>query len=185
MKLFKYILIYFLIIILLFQFQRIEYQNHKILEKQKLISETNLHNDSLYKILDGLPLGSPLDTIIIDDKFGIRKHPILKIWRRHWGIDLRGTYRDTVYATGKGKIKKAEHIIGYGNHIIIKHKAGYESLYAHMNKLFVEEGQKINKGDAIGTVGSSGLASGPHLHYELARHNKRTNPQEYLNIYIK
>ena len=153
----------------------------KLASKGEIIEEKNKHLDSLYSILDGLPLGSPLDTLIIDDEFGVRRHPILRIWRRHWGIDLKGSYRDTVYSTGPGKIKKAKRIIGYGNVVVIKHKTGYESLYAHMNKIFVEKGQKIKRGDKIGTVGSSGLASGPHLHYEISRHGFKCDPKIYLN----
>jgi murein DD-endopeptidase MepM/ murein hydrolase activator NlpD len=163
----------------------IDAKTDEIDKKNKIIVEMSSHIDSLYKILDGLPLGSPLDTVIIDDKFGIRRHPILKIWRRHWGIDLRGTYRDTIYATGAGKIEIAKWIIGYGRHVVIKHKTGYKSLYAHMNKLFVKRGQAVKRGDKIGTIGSSGLASGPHLHYEISRFGLREDPNLYLVDIIK
>jgi len=147
----------------------------------EMIVQANNHIDSLYEILDGLPLGSPLDCTIVDDKFGIRKHPILKIWRRHKGIDLQGTYKDTIYATGKGKVKKAQWSNGYGRIVTIQHTAGYESTYAHMNKIFVKKDQEIKKGDALGTIGSSGLASGTHLHYEVSRYKIKEDPQIYIN----
>jgi|7_EtaG_2_1085326.scaffolds.fasta_scaffold25269_2 murein DD-endopeptidase MepM/ murein hydrolase activator NlpD len=154
--------------------------NNKVNILNDSILVANNHIDSLYSILDGLPLGSPLDSVQIDDRFGVRKHPVLKIWRRHWGLDMKGTYRDTIYATGIGKIKKASSGLGYGNYVIIKHLGGYESLYAHMNKVFVKEGDKIKRGDSIGTVGSTGFSTGPHLHYEVIRNNKKTDPEKYL-----
>jgi murein DD-endopeptidase MepM/ murein hydrolase activator NlpD len=153
----------------------------KIIKQDAVIVKVNNHIDSLYKILDGLPLGSPLDSTVIDGGFGIRKHPILRIWRRHKGIDLKGTYRDTIYATGKGNVKRAKWSRSYGRIVVIEHSAGYESTYAHMNKVFVKKGQKIKRGDAIGTIGSSGLASGTHLHYEVSRHGIKEDPQIYIN----
>ena len=179
MKLHEILLIIILVLVVSFVFE------HHEVTKQKMVNAHMCdHVDSLYKILDELPLGSPLDTVVIDDEFGIRRHPILKIWRRHWGIDLKGTYRDTIYATGPGKIETAKWIIGYGRHVVIKHKTGYKSLYAHMNKLFVDEGQVVKRGDTIGTVGSSGLASGPHLHYEISRFGIKENPKFYLGTII-
>jgi len=146
-------------------------------ENNKLLLEKNY----LKSKLDSLPLGSPLDTIIISDNFGIRKDPILKIWRRHPGIDLRGTYADTISATGSGHVIKAKLYGGYGRCVIIKHIGGYKSLYAHMNKIFIKNGDKIKLGQKIGTVGSTGFSTGTHLHYEISRNEKITDPKEYLD----
>tara|TARA_R110002020_G_scaffold30746_4_gene96601 strand:- start:8800 stop:9375 length:576 start_codon:yes stop_codon:yes gene_type:complete len=147
---------------------------HKI--NNQLLQEV----DSLNTVLDSLPLGFPLDTIIINDKFGIRKDPILKVWRKHQGIDLEGTYRDTIYSTGSGTIVRSGWRLGYGRCVEIKHIGGYKSLYAHMNKLFVKKGDKIKDKQKIGTVGSTGFSTGTHLHYEISRDGKTTDPEKYL-----
>jgi len=180
MKQYEYLLILVIILFISFISYRQRLTN-KMNTQAEMIVQANNHIDSLYEILDGLPLGSPLDCTIVDDKFGIRKHPILKIWRRHKGIDLQGTYKDTIYATGKGKVKKAQWSNGYGRIVTIQHTAGYESTYAHMNKIFVKKDQEIKKGDALGTIGSSGLASGTHLHYEVSRYKIKEDPQIYIN----
>ena len=136
--------------------------------------------DSLELILDSLPLGHPLDSIKISENFGARRHPITKRWNWHCGLDLKGTYTDTIYATGSGRIIKANWFRGYGRCVIIKHKGGYKSLYGHMNKLFVKWNDDIKDGDPIGTVGSTGFSTGTHLHYEISRYGKRTDPKYYL-----
>ena len=162
-----------------------------IADRRSHISETNslckennkllLEKKYLKSKLDSLPLGSPLDTIIVNDKFGIRKNPILKIWKSHSGIDLKGTYTDTIYATGSGIVIKAGWKLGYGRCIEIEHIGGYKSLYAHMNKMFVEKKDIVSGRQRIGTVGSTGFSTGPHLHYEVSRYGKITNPKEYLD----
>jgi len=136
--------------------------------------------DSLELILDSLPLGHPLDSIKISEGFGVRRHPITKRWKRHCGLDLAGTYRDTIYATGSGRVIKAKRYRGYGRCVIIKHKGGYKSLYGHMNKVFVKWNDKIKDGQPIGTVGSTGFSTGTHLHYEIIRYGKHTDPKYYL-----
>jgi len=137
--------------------------------------------DSLELILDSLPLGHPLDSIRISENFGVRRHPITRLWKKHCGLDLAGTYRDTIYATGSGCIIKAKRYRGYGRCVIIKHKGGYKSLYGHMNKVFVKWNDKIKDGDPIGTVGSTGFSTGTHLHYEISRGKKLTDPKYYLS----
>ena len=136
--------------------------------------------DSLELILDSLPLGHPLDSIKISGSFGIRRHPITNRWRRHCGLDLSGTYKDTIYATGSGRVIKAKRYRGYGRCVIIKHKGGYKSLYGHMNKVFVKWNDKIKDGQPIGTVGNTGVSTGTHLHYEIFRFGKHTDPKYYL-----
>ena len=136
--------------------------------------------DSLELILDSLPLGHPLDSIKVSEGFGIRRHPITKKWNRHCGLDLSGTYKDTIYATGSGRVIKAKRFRGYGRCVIIKHKGGYKSLYGHMNKVFVKWNDEIKDGQPIGTVGSTGFSTGPHLHYEISRYGKRTDPLVYI-----
>ena len=145
------------------------------------IEQLLYQKDSLELVLDSLPLGHPLDSIRISENFGARRHPITKRWNWYCGLDLAGTYRDTIYATGAGRIIKAKRYRGYGRCVIIKHSGGYKSLYGHMNKLFVKWNDKIKDGDPIGTVGSTGFSTGTHLHYEIFRFKRYTNPEYYLN----
>lgn len=169
---------------------------HKKLNKieQKLEQkEIRYHNliDSLYNkydktlkeyedMLDSLPLGPPLDTLIVQDDYGVRKHPISRKWRMHSGIDLVDSWRDTVYSTGDGTVKFAGWNSGYGRCVVISHIGGYESKYAHLSRLFVKKGESIVDNQPIGRCGSSGYATGQHLHYEILRNGKTTDPLPYI-----
>lgn len=85
-----------------------------------------------------------------------------------------------IYATGDGTVSRVQSIKrGYGNNVIIDHGFGYKTLYAHMSKFNVKEGQKVKRGDVIGYVGNTGTSTGPHLHYEVHRNNKKVNPINY------
>ena len=154
------------------------------LKTQKILYEDTIHCQQEYykSILDSLPLGSPLDTLIISSEFGIRKHPLTLNWRRHPGTDFLADWRDTVYATGYGIIEKSRHNLGYGRSVIIKHISGYKSRYAHLTRYFVKEGDTAFKGQAIGTAGNSGNVSGYHLHYEISRYDKVTDPLVYIKV---
>ena len=182
----KHILLFLALGLLMsFQMLFISRSQNKVLEQELNIKESEIEQllfekDSLELILDSLPLGHPLDSIRISENFGIRKPPITKRWNWHCGLDLAGTYRDTIYATGSGRIIKAKRYRGYGRCVIIKHKGCYKSLYGHMNKLFVKWNDEIKDGQAIGTVGSTGFSTGPHLHYEISRYGKRTDPKQFM-----
>ena len=131
-------------------------------------------------ILDSLPLGSPLDTVAISSNYGWRKNPFSRNWQRHSGIDLKGTYWDTVYATGSGIVKMSGWNSGYGRCIIIDHVSGYKSKYAHLSRTFVKRGDSIIDGQPIGKCGSTGAVTGQHLHYEVIRNNKTADPYAYI-----
>lgn len=112
--------------------------------------------------------------------FGMRIHPIHKIPKMHFGLDFTAKTGTTVRATGEGKvtsIKKDRS--GYGNHIIIDHGFGYETLYGHLDKMDVRIGQIVKKGEEIGTVGTTGTSTAPHLHYEVHFKGKPINPIHY------
>ncbi len=109
--------------------------------------------------------------------YGMRIHPIYKTRRMHWGMDFSAPQGSKIYATGNGVIKTVKKSRkGFGNHVVINHGFGYETLYAHMNKFFVRRGQKVKRGDLIGLVGSTGSSTAPHLHYEVKKGNKKLNP---------
>jgi len=116
----------------------------------------------------------------ITSGFGMRKHPVYKKMKFHKGIDFMAPIGTSILATANGIVletKKQD--TGYGYHIRLKHDEQFITLYAHLNEILVSEGQKVQKGELIGTVGSTGSSSKPHLHYEVIKEGKRVNPIAY------
>jgi murein DD-endopeptidase MepM/ murein hydrolase activator NlpD len=114
--------------------------------------------------------------------YGRRIDPYYKKPKFHYGVDFSAPQGTPIYATGNGqvvKVKKSKR--GFGNHVIIDHGYGYESLYAHMQKYTVRKGQTVKRGDIIGYVGNTGKSTAPHLHYEVHRGNKKVNPAYYFH----
>jgi len=111
--------------------------------------------------------------------YGWRMHPILKYRKFHSGMDFSAKVGTPIYATGDGVVIKVLTTGGYGKHIVIDHGFGYETLYGHMSKFNVKRRQKVKRGEIIGYVGSTGLSSGPHLHYEVHKNKKVMNPVNY------
>ena len=112
--------------------------------------------------------------------FGMRYHPILKRRRPHNGVDIGAKNRSPIIAAASGIIISAGWISGYGNTVVIDHGAGVSSLYGHCSVLSVRAGQRVTMGDRIARVGSTGLATGPHLHFEVRLNGKPVNPRRYL-----
>jgi len=140
-------------------------------------------NDRLYTVLDSLPLGSPIyDTLRVSSNYGWRRNPLGKGWRFHSGVDIYAAWSDTVYASGDGIIKKAYWFGGYGRCVVISHAGEYESYYAHLYRIFIKEGDSIKKGEPIGRAGNSGAVTGPHLHYEIRKGEKTTDPLKYIDV---
>ncbi len=112
--------------------------------------------------------------------YGYRIHPIYKTRKLHTGMDFTAPKGTPIYATGDGKIEKVRRSRkGYGNHVIINHGYGYQTLYAHMSKYIVKRGQKVKRGEVIGYVGSTGTSVAPHLHYEVMKNKRKINPVNY------
>lgn len=98
----------------------------------------------------------------------------------HTGMDFTAPTGTHIFATGDGVIESVTASKrGYGNHIVIKHRFGYKTRYAHMSRFNVKEGQFVKRGDIIGFVGNTGSSTGPHLHYEVEKDNKKVNPYNY------
>lgn len=113
--------------------------------------------------------------------FGYRSDPFTKVKKMHEGMDFTAKTGTPIYATGDGLVAKSDNTAsGFGNHIVIRHGFGYETLYAHLSKYKVRAGQRVKRGDVIGYVGSTGRSEGPHLHYEVHKDGKVVNP---LNFY--
>ena len=113
--------------------------------------------------------------------FGYRTDPFTKARKMHEGMDFTAKTGTPIYATGDGVVERADNTAsGFGNHIVIRHGFGYETLYAHLSRYKCRTGQRIKRGDIIGYVGSTGRSEGPHLHYEVHKNGKVVNP---LNFY--
>lgn len=113
--------------------------------------------------------------------FGIRIHPIHKTKKMHPGIDFSASIGTPIYATADGTIMKVkEKSTGYGKMVEIDHAFGYRTRYAHMHDFAVKEGQFVKRGDLIGYVGSTGLSTAAHLHYEVFINNRRVDPVHYF-----
>jgi murein DD-endopeptidase MepM/ murein hydrolase activator NlpD len=111
--------------------------------------------------------------------WGMRMHPIYKILRFHYGMDFTASTGTEVFSTGSGVVKSADREVGYGNCVVVDHGFGYETYYAHLSRIKVKPGQKVNRGEVIGLVGSTGTSTAPHLHYEVSKDGKKVNPQNY------
>ncbi len=117
----------------------------------------------------------------IGSGFGVRIDPIYKVPVMHEGIDFTAPIGTPIYATGNGRISLVDYgNRGYGNHVIITHGFGYQSLYGHMSRVKVKIGQRINRGDIIGYVGNTGKSTGPHLHYEVIKNGRKINPINFF-----
>jgi murein DD-endopeptidase MepM/ murein hydrolase activator NlpD len=123
-------------------------------------------------------LRTPLDVIRITSTFGMRKHPILGYSRMHKGVDFAATTGTPIFAAGDGTVAILGTQSGYGNYIRIKHSAQYATAYGHMSRFAsgLRPGSKVRQGDVIGYVGSTGMATGPHLHYEVLVDGTQINP---------
>ena len=140
----------------------------------------NIYYDSLLNIVDSLPLGSPLDTLIISSDYGWRKNPVRLGWQMHAGTDYLAAWYDTVYATGNGVVSKTHWMGGYGRCIVIDHAWGYQSRYAHLYRYLVKKGDTVQKGQPIARAGNSGAVTGAHLHYEIRRDGKTADPSLFV-----
>jgi murein DD-endopeptidase MepM/ murein hydrolase activator NlpD len=128
-----------------------------------------------------LPALKPASGYYSPSGFGLRMHPILGIFRTHQGLDIITDVGTPVYASGNGTVRMAgQSGNGYGIAIAIDHGYGYQTLYAHLSKVLVREGQHVRRGDLIGKTGKSGLVSGPHLHYEVRLNGVCKNPMDYF-----
>jgi murein DD-endopeptidase MepM/ murein hydrolase activator NlpD len=111
--------------------------------------------------------------------YGWRLHPVYNIRKFHAGMDFSAEKGTDVFATGDGRVTQAGYNKGYGLCITVDHGYGYETVYAHLSKKLVNRGQSVKRGDKIGEVGSTGVSTGPHLHYEVHLRGAIQNPANY------
>ena len=131
-------------------------------------------------MLAAIPAIRPLKNMYtITSGFGRRYHPVLKTLRNHTGIDIAAPKGTPIYATADGTVSRENPIC-----VLLNHGYSYQTLYAHMSKAAVRPGQKVKRGQLIGYVGSSGMSSGTHLHYEVIKNGQPVNPIYYFYIDI-
>jgi murein DD-endopeptidase MepM/ murein hydrolase activator NlpD len=141
-----------------------------------LIATYNAKEDSLRH----MPALHPVLEGRVTSDFGMRLHPILKRFRHHPGVDFAAKTGTPIYAAADGIVKFAGYNGGYGRYVSIDHLYGFETRYGHMQQILVRPGQRVKRGDRIGLVGKSGLATAPHLHFEVHFKGQEVNPELYF-----
>ena len=179
-------------------YEKFEDDNGKVRDTGKIIyasmfvngDELNLYNfnynneeeyyDIKGKSITKSLMKTPINGARLSSSFGMRKHPILGYNKMHRGTDFAAPSGTPIMASGSGTITRARWCGGGGNCVKIKHNSTYETIYAHMKAFAkgVKEGRKVKQGQIIGYVGSTGLSTGPHLHYEVLINGKKVNSQK-------
>ena len=178
-------------------YEKFEDDNNKVRDTGKIIyasmfvngEQINLYNfkynkeedyyDIKGKSITKSLMKTPINGARLSSSFGMRKHPILGYNKMHRGTDFAAPSGTPIMASGSGKITRARWCGGGGNCVKIKHNSTYETIYAHMKAFAkgIKEGRKVKQGQIIGYVGSTGLSTGPHLHYEVIVNGKKVNSQ--------
>lgn len=136
----------------------------------------------------GFPAGDPEEVpdfrmpvqAHISSDFGMRKDPFTHRMRMHEGIDIAAPEGMEVQAACAGSVVSSGYEKGYGNTVVVRHPGGYETRYAHLGALLVRAGDQVPEHGVLGTVGSTGRSTGPHLHFEVMRHGDRINPVQLI-----
>ncbi len=155
-------------------------QSIELLIQQKVKEEVHEKTKSKNVIIRGTGLLAYPSDAPTSSPFGWRIHPILGYRRFHAGLDFAASYGSTIRAADSGTVIFAGWYGGYGRAIIIDHGGGLTTLYGHTSAVYVSEGQKVERGQPIAAVGSTGLSTGPHLHFEVRRNGVPVNPADYL-----
>jgi len=178
-------------------YEKFEDDNNKVRDTGKIIyasmyvngEEINLYNFKFKNVEDFYDIKgksitkslmkTPINGARLSSSFGMRKHPILGYNKMHRGTDFAAPSGTPIMASGSGTITRARWCGGGGNCVKIKHNSTYETIYAHMKAFAkgIKEGRKVKQGQIIGFVGSTGLSTGPHLHYEVLVNGKKVNSQ--------
>ncbi len=147
----------------------------------KYLDLISKRTEDTIRALRSYPIGAPVDSSVTS-LYGYRIDPFKKKRAFHSGIDFSASTGTPVKTTADGIVEVAGRYGGYGKCVIIKHKNGFKTLYAHLSRIKVVKGQKVLSGDEVGKVGSTGRSTGPHLHYEIIKNGKRVNPKKYIDM---
>jgi murein DD-endopeptidase MepM/ murein hydrolase activator NlpD len=124
----------------------------------------------------------PTSSHIITSRFGIRRDPFNAAPAFHSGLDIAGRLNDPVYATADGKVAETGSDALHGNYVVIRHESGLDTRYMHLNRILVKAGQQVVQGTRIGTLGSTGRSTGPHVHYQVEKKGQPVDPAPYLKV---
>jgi len=167
---------------------KIIYASMNVNGKEINLYNFKIKNDSGYYDLEGKSIvkslmKTPINGARLSSSFGMRKHPILGFNKMHRGTDFAAPSGTPIMASGSGTVTRARWCGGGGNCVKIKHNSTYQTIYAHMKNFArgIKEGKKVRQGQIIGYVGSTGMSTGPHLHYEVVVNGKKVNSQK-LNL---
>lgn len=127
-----------------------------------------------------IPTGMPVEGVRMSSGYGMRNHPVLRKRKAHNGVDLAGARGTPVYATADGTVDMAQYYSSYGNYVQIDHGGDLETRYAHLSSYTVAPGERVEKGQLIGYIGSTGRSTGPHLHYEIRVAGVAVDPTPYM-----
>lgn len=149
------------------------YSKLNYFEKQSVVFLTKLEN---------MPVGYPFNGPV-SSGYGYRTNPFGgRSGEFHPGIDFKGQIGDPIYATGSGIVSRCDWYNGYGNAVVIDHGQGLQTLFGHMSKVNVTQGQHITAGDLIGFLGTTGRSTGPHVHYEIRKDGDNIDPVPFLKL---
>jgi murein DD-endopeptidase MepM/ murein hydrolase activator NlpD len=164
--------------------ERVDLISKQLAMQSKSLDDILKLSKAKEKFLSAIPAIQPVkneDLKRMASGYGYRSDPFTKARKMHKGMDFTAPTGAPVYATGDGVVKRADNgASGFGNHIVIQHGYGYETLYAHLSRYKARVGQHVNRGDVIGFVGSTGRSEGPHCHYEVHKGIEAINP---INFY--
>ncbi len=164
--------------------RRMDILTKQLVVQSKSLDEITILAEEKEKLLAAIPAIQPVhneDLSRMASGYGFRTDPFTKARKFHHGMDFTAPRGTPIFATGDARVAKADNTAsGYGNHIVLDHGFGYETLYAHLHKYNVRVGQRVKRGDIIGFVGSTGRSQAPHLHYEVFKDGERINP---INFY--
>ena len=164
--------------------ERLDILTKELVIQSKSLDEIELlakNNESLLTAIPAIQPVNSSDLKRMASGYGYRIDPFTKKRTMHWGMDFSAKTGTPIYATGDGRIARADaRAVGFGNHVRIDHGFGYVSIYAHMDKIVVRRGNRVNRGDLIGYVGNTGRSVAPHLHYEIVKDGRKINP---INFY--
>ncbi len=153
-----------------------------VLDLQRQLKEVAPALERTLEVEQSLPRGLPLRGYEgITSFFGMRKNPFGPGYEFHDGLDFAAPYGAPVYATGSGVVARTGWMGAYGLAVLLDHAEGYQTLYGHLSRLAVRPGQRVERGQVLGYVGSTGRSTGPHLHYGVYRYGAPVDPRPYLD----
>lgn len=160
------------------------YEHFRSLDRKSISLQTELRRIQEYYKDRGILMAATPAVLPVhgypNDRYGYRKDPFTGQRDFHPGIDISAPYGNKVIATADGVVQSAGRQVGYGKMVMLRHRFGIATLYGHLSRVTVSRNQEVKKGDVIGYVGSTGRATGPHVHYEVRLNGRPLDPMRFL-----